>query len=65
MKRSKKYKINYYDAAKGFVVACLGGSLFALQQMIDSGTINYKTVLMASLGGGVGYLIKNFFTDTK
>lgn len=66
MKNSKKYKLNLLDYTKGFVVACLTSALFVVQQLADGGTLthlNYKPVLMAAISGGVGYLLKNLFTD--
>ena len=66
--KSKKYKLNILDYAKGFTVACLSSALFVVQQLADGGTLgdlNYKPVIMAAISGGVGYLLKNFFTDSS
>ena len=66
--KSKKYRLNILDYAKGFVVACLTSALFVVQQLADGGTLshlNYKPVVMAAISGGCGYLLKNLFTDTS
>lgn len=61
--KSKKYKLNSFDILRGFLIACVGAGLMTLQQLLDSNEINYKSIAMAALSGGVAYLIKNFFTD--
>ena len=67
MKTSGMFKLNWQDAAKGLLMAILAPVLVLLQQSIDAGalTLNWKLLGMAAVGGGVGYLIKNFFTPTQ
>lgn len=65
MKDSKKYSLNWHDALKGFITASLTSVLFFVQDSLDSGsmTFEWKKLAIAFVSGGVGYLIKNFFTD--
>lgn len=67
MKDSKKYSLNWHDALKGFITASLTSVLFFAQESLDSGsmTFDWKKLGIAFISGGVGYLIKNFFTDSK
>lgn len=66
MKTSKKYSLNWHDALKGFITASLTSVLFFVQDALDSGTfeLHWRKLAIAFVSGGVGYLIKNFFTDT-
>jgi hypothetical protein len=62
-------KLKKHDYVKGFFVAALTTVLFTIQDIADlmtndsSVVFEWKKVLMASISGGVGYLIKNFFTN--
>jgi nitrate reductase alpha subunit len=57
------------DYIKGFFVAVLTTVLFTIQDLADLMTndsnviFEWKKVLMASISGGVGYLLKNFLTN--
>lgn len=64
MKTSNLYSIDYRDLLKAFLMAILTPVLFIIEQTINSGqlTFNWKQIGMAAVGGGIGYLIKNFFT---
>lgn len=65
---SKIGTVNLLDIAKGFIVAALTAALMALQVVLDNGTIdavNWKPLLMAAISGGVGYLLKNLFSQSK
>lgn len=65
MKTSKKYSINWHDALKGFITASLTSLLFFVQESLDQGdfVFDWKKLAMSFVGGGIGYLIKQFFTD--
>lgn len=62
-------KLKTHDYIKGFIVAVLTTVLFTIQDIADlmtkDGSVEFewKKILMASISGGVGYLIKNFFTN--
>lgn len=64
-----KKKLKTQDYIKGFVVAVLTTVLFTVQDIADlilnnpDVTFEWKKILMAAISGGVGYLIKNFFTN--
>lgn len=69
---SKKYSLNYLDLLKGLLMAALTSSLVMIQQALESwaetgifNISNYKAILMAAIGGAIGYLIKNYFTPSK
>jgi len=62
---SKLFTLNTKDFLKGLVMAILVPAVTIIQQSLDSGTLvlNWKTILIASISGVVGYLMKNFFTS--
>ena len=64
-RRSKKFALDHIDFLRGLLMAALSPALVLFQQSIDAGqiVINWKLLAMAGVAGGVGYLIKNFFTD--
>lgn len=59
------FTLGWNDFGKGLVVAFLGGALMVLQQELTAHIIIWTSVLDAGLISGVGYLIKNFFTDSQ
>ncbi len=64
---SKIFSLNSLDFAKAFLVAIITPVLVLLQNSLDAGefTFNWKPILMAAIGGGLAYLIKNFFTPSQ
>lgn len=62
-------KLKTQDYIKGFAVAVLTTVLFTVQDLTDFilqngyAEFEWKKILMAAISGGVGYLIKNFFTN--
>lgn len=64
---SKKYRIDLYDIGKGFLLAIVTPVLVAIQDTLDAGmlTLDWKKLLMIGIGGGLAYLIKNFFSGEK
>lgn len=54
------------DFLKALLMAVLAPVLFIIQQSIAAGalTFNWHQIEMAAIAGGVGYLIKNFFSDS-
>jgi hypothetical protein len=64
---SKQFTLAWRDIARGLIMAVLTPALFIIQQSIDAGiwVFDWHTIAMASVGGGVGYLIKNLLEPTK
>ena len=67
MKTSKFLSLNTQDFLKALVIASLTPALVILQESLEAGQLifDWKHMGMAALGGGVAYLIKNFFTGAK
>lgn len=64
---SKIYSLDKNDLLKGLLMAVVTPCLVIIQASLDSGTItlDWKNIGMAAVGGGVAYLLKNFFTPTQ
>jgi len=61
---SKLLQLSWQDFFKGLVMAIIGGVLITFEQMLKSGgVIDFKQILNVALLTGVGYLIKQYFTD--
>lgn len=62
---SKKYRLQWRDIVRGFLMAALTSALLVVQQTIEAGEIvlNWKPIAMAAIGGGVGYLLKNWLFE--
>lgn len=59
------YTLGVRDFIKGAVVAVLGGVLVVIQQSFTTHTgIDWSLVEQVAEGAFVGYLIKNYFTDS-
>lgn len=67
MKTSKFLSLDFSDILKGLLMAILTPAIVIIQQSIDMGllTFNWKTIVTASIGGGLAYIVKNFFTPQK
>ena len=65
--KSTKWSLNINDFLKGLVMAILVPALVVAQQSISAGslTFNWQSIAMAAIGGFIGYLLKNFATDTN
>lgn len=64
------FKINAHDLLKGLVVAALSAALFTLQKLVESNGLNLattdlKAIAAAALAAGLGYLLKQLFTDKE
>lgn len=64
---SKQFSLNLQDLGKGLIVAIVTPALVILQSSIAAGSLvlDWKSIAMASIGGGVAYLLKNFFTPAQ
>ena len=54
------------DFLKGFVLAVIVPALLAIQQSLSAGvlTMNWKALATAAVASFIGYLIKNYFTNS-
>lgn len=59
--------LDWKDAAKGLLMAVIVPAIAIIEQSVQAGslTLNWKTIGGAALAGGLGYLMKNFFTPAK
>lgn len=65
---SKKFRLNLRDYAKGLLMAAGTSAGVVIQNVIDAGDfihLKWKPILMAAIGGGLTYLIKNFLSPSK
>jgi hypothetical protein len=65
MEQSKLYSINWRDALRGLIIAVGSPVLVAAERIIDAGKMDFswKSLVMIGIGGGITYLVKNFFTS--
>jgi hypothetical protein len=66
VKVTKAGSLNWGDVIKGLVMAVLTPVLVVIQQSIEKGelTFNWHLIALSAVGGGVAYLLKNFFTTS-
>lgn len=64
MKTSNFLSLNWLDLGKGLLMAVLTPVVVIIQQSLEAGvfTFDFKSIGLAAVGGGVAYLVKNFFT---
>lgn len=62
---SKQYALQWRDVVRGFLIATITSALVVIQQTIESGTLtlNWRSIGMAAIGGGVAYLLKNWLIE--
>lgn len=67
MKTSNFLSLNWLDLGKGLLMAVLTPVVVIVQQSLEAGvfTLDWKSIGLAAVGGGVAYLVKNFFTSNK
>jgi len=59
------FKLNLQDVIKGVIVAVLSAVLSALYQALTAQVIiDPKQLLLVGLTAGIGYILKNFLTDS-
>ena len=63
---SDLYSVGIKDFLKGAVMAVIVPALLAIQQSLSAGvlTVNWKALGVAAMASFIGYLIKNFFTNS-
>ena len=61
------WKINLSDFWRGLIVAVFTSVLAVIYEFVQAGNldINWKSVLLAGLGAGIAYLLKNFSSDSN
>lgn len=68
-KRSKRGKLNWRDIGHGLVVALFSGVIGGAEQLLTNGgdftAINSKSILNWGLVAGIGYIAKQFGTNSK
>jgi hypothetical protein len=62
-------RLNAKDFLKGLLVAVIMAFVSSLHEVLIAGTFDFtwlvmKPIVMVSLGAGLSYLIKNFFTNS-
>ena len=64
MKQSNFLSLGAKDILKGLLMSVLTPVVVLVQQSIEAGNLvfDWKSLLIAGVGGGLAYLIKNFFT---
>jgi len=64
---SKKFWLNSKDFLRGLIIAMITAALMVIQNSFDAGELvfNWKQIIMAAIGGGVAYLLKNFFQPAQ
>lgn len=62
---SKQYNISWRDVLRSCIFSAVTGGLTALQQALDSGIFNWKSIAMATVGGFVAKLLINFAQKDK
>lgn len=67
--KSSFLNLNVKDLLKGFIVAIVTALLTGVYQVIQSGGMfNWETVkpvVLASIGAGLSYIIKNYLTNSN
>jgi len=64
---SKQGSLQGRDLFRGLIMAILTPAVLVLQQSLDAGILvfNLKAMGMASIAGGLAYLVKNLLEPTK
>jgi len=68
MRTSSKFgRIDFADLAKGFLVAAIAPFVVGVEQFFSGNfqLIDWNLLTLTSLGAGISYLIKNFFTPSQ
>nr|AKH47800.1 hypothetical protein [uncultured marine virus] len=70
MNTSQMFKINWRDVGKGLITAILAAVLTYVLQLINApgfsfAGINWADILRIAFASGVGYILKNFLTDSQ
>ena len=65
MKPSEKFSLNWYDVLKGIIVGAGTGAMMFIQECLSEKdwVFHWNGIAMASVGGILTYLVKNFFSQ--
>lgn len=65
---SEFFDLNLKDLGKGLLIAVAGSILSGLYHILEVGGIptwpQIKVILLTGLGAGIGYLLKNWLTNS-
>lgn len=66
---AKLFSLKWKDAVKGFIVAVITTIITMVFQAIQNNQLpqawnDWKVILIAGIGSGLGYIIKNFLTSS-
>lgn len=69
MKNKELFSIGWKDAVKGFILAMITMIVTMVMSSINNGEFpdnwtEWKTILIASLGSALAYLLKNWLTSS-
>ncbi len=70
MKSKPLFSIGTRDALKGFIMAVIAMLITTLMSLINNNAFpsnweEWKIILISSLGAGLAYLVKNYFTNSE
>lgn len=70
MNQSKLFSLNWKDGLKAILMAALGAAIMVLYTAIEPGgqglnEYTWKEAALAALSAGLGYIIKNWLTNSK
>lgn len=70
MNTSGMFRLDWKDVAKGLATAVLSAVVLYLADLtkvpgFDLGALPWDTLIKVGLTAGIGYLAKNFFTDSQ
>ncbi len=69
MTKSPLFSLKYRDLIKGLVVSVLTTIITALAAIFKDGNMptmgEWRSIGIAALGAGAGYLLKNLFTNSQ
>ena len=61
---SSFFKLNIADVGRGLIMAVLAGVLAFVYEALQTGVpVDWHQVLLVGITAGLGYLIKNFFSE--
>lgn len=69
MKNAKQFSINAKDVIKGFITSILTVIVTMLMTLVNTGVFpttltEWKPILLAALGAGLAYILKNWLTNS-
>ena len=64
---AKQFTLAWRDILRGLIMAIVTPAILILQQSLEAGiiTFDWHSIGMASVAGGLAYILKNFLEPTK